>query len=467
MTKSAVVNRREFMGALGLAAVSIPAGKVVGTLEGDPLMSSREAYGGFLVRKLPKGKPPYTVDDERCRRFDQRNETFSRGRWDPSVIEAEKPFRGMESERMKNEDLGFTRLDYAFYMAAWTVGSSLGTGAGTVGGSHGGLYSWKPLGGMNSPLYGLARWKPADWTLQEVTDIIKKAALFYGASLCGVAELDERWIYSHRFTKQHTDPPNISAPIIFDDVEEPEELGDRTLVIPRSMKYVIALAFEMDYDGFATVPGGPGSAATGNGYSRMAFTAPCLAELIRGLGYNAIPCGNCTGQSIPIAIDAGLGELGRMGVLITPKYGPRVRLAKVITDMPLLPDHPISFGVTEFCEVCGKCAEHCPGDAVSETERTYEPLNVSNRAGIFRWPVDGPKCHLVWRQTGMDCAICLRVCPFNKPEGWVHEAARILIGSGIKTLDELLLKLDDASAYGEQSDPREFWRKRRFVHIKG
>ena len=44
--------------------------------------------------------------------------------------------------------------------------------------------------------------------------------------------------------------------------------------------------------------------------------------------------------SIPIAIDAGLGQLGRMGLIVTPKYGPRVRLAKVITDMPLVPNDP-------------------------------------------------------------------------------------------------------------------------------
>jgi len=232
------------------------------------------------------------------------------------------------------------------------------------------------------------------------------------------------------------------------------------------MKYVIALAFEMDIDGIDASIGGPAAAATGNGYSRMTFTASCLAEFIRALGYHAIPSGNCTGLSIPIAIDAGLGELGRLGLLITPKYGPRVRLAKVITDMPLIPDNPISFGVTEFCEICGKCAKQCPGGAIPDVDRTYDPVDISNSAGIYRWPVDHPRCHLVWRQEGLDCATCIRSCPFNKPETWVHELARILIGVNSGPLNKLILKLDDAGSFGKQANPRSFWKKDRYIHIK-
>jgi len=92
----------------------------------------------------------------------------------------------------------------------------------------------------------------------------------------------------------------------------------------------------------------------------MGITDIALAEAIRMMGYNAIPCKNGTALSIPLAIDAGLGQLGRNGLLITPKYGPAVRIGKVLTDMPLVPDRPIDFGVTEFCQSCKKCAEHCP-----------------------------------------------------------------------------------------------------------
>jgi epoxyqueuosine reductase QueG len=88
----------------------------------------------------------------------------------------------------------------------------------------------------------------------------------------------------------------------------------------------------------------------------MGFIAPSMARFIQELGYHAMPSGNDTALSIPMAVDAGLGELGRNGILITPKYGPRVRLCKVFTDLPLVHDKPVDLGVQAFCEICKKCA---------------------------------------------------------------------------------------------------------------
>jgi len=122
--------------------------------------------------------------------------------------------------------------------------------------------------------------------------------------------------------------------------------------------------------------------------------APSMgARFIRGLGYKAIPCGNDTALSIPLAIDAGLGELGRNGLLITPEFGPRVRLSKVFTDLSLVPDEPIEFGVVEFCEKCETCARYCPSQAIIYGERTTQPHNISNNmAGQLKWPVNVDRC---------------------------------------------------------------------------
>ena len=59
------------------------------------------------------------------------------------------------------------------------------------------------------------------------------------------------------------------------------------------------------------------------------------------------------GITIPMAVDAGLGELGRNGLLLTEKYGPRVRLCKVFTDLPLEPDEPIDLGPSIFVKPVG------------------------------------------------------------------------------------------------------------------
>jgi hypothetical protein len=107
-----------------------------------------------------------------------------------------------------------------------------------------------------------------------------------------------------------------------------------------------------------TAEGGLSMGDIGLGYSRMAVTSGSLAEFLRALGYIGIPSGNDTALSVPYAIAAGLGEYSRMGLLITPEYGPRVRLAKVFTDAPLVPDRPIRFGVYEFCQKCKNVQTH-------------------------------------------------------------------------------------------------------------
>jgi ferredoxin len=143
-------------------------------------------------------------------------------------------------------------------------------------------------------------------------------------------------------------------------------------------------------------------------------------------------------------------------------------LAKIITDLPVATDQPISFGVKEFCDVCKKCAEMCPTQAISFEGQTFEPKTISNNPGVLKWPLDNEKCFIGWQMTGGDCGNCIRVCPFNKPESWLHEATRILIGAKVGALDSVLTKLDTASGYGgEKPEPEAFWKKDSFIHIKG
>lgn len=257
--------------------------------------------------------------------------------------------------------------------------------------------------------------------------------------------------------------------IVFSDEVDAPQIQDGKQVIPRSMNRIIVMAFEMDSEALSMEPGPLMLAGVGNAYSRMAFTAACMAKFIRALGYHAIPMGNDTALSMPMAVDAGLGEIGRNGLMITPKYGPRVRLAKVLTDLPLEIDGPITFGVTEFCENCGKCAKTCPSQSISHSDRTYESPATGN-PGFYHWPVDGATCYMFWETLGTDCNICIASCPFNKPQGWLHDATKILIGAKSGPLDKLLLNLDDAAGFGEIKSLDASWdiylKKDNFIHIK-
>jgi len=249
----------------------------------------------------------------------------------------------------------------------------------------------------------------------KLTPLIKYAAKVYGACLVGITELDQRWVYEgdvmHRF--------------IFDEVEQPIERGGGILVIPKSVNRAVVIAVEMNKELILQAPGARAAAATDLGYALMGFVSISLAECIRGLGYNALPCMNDTALSIPLAISAGLGQLGRHGMLITPDYGPCLRLAKVLTDMPLNTDKPVDFGVTEFCNQCLVCAKACPANAITFGDRTMKGYNENNNPGVKKWYIQAEKCLKFWIDNGSPCAVCVAVCPYT--EGFDSAARQCLL----------------------------------------
>jgi epoxyqueuosine reductase QueG len=112
-----------------------------------------------------------------------------------------------------------------------------------------------------------------------------------------------------------------------------------------------------------------------------------------------------------------LGELGRLGYMISPRLGARIRLGAVTTDIPLQTDKPVILGVQEFCAICKKCADNCPSGSISYDEKT-------EIRGVERWPFDIEKCFQYWRIIGTDCGLCMKVCPFSHPDNLIHNILR-------------------------------------------
>jgi len=135
--------------------------------------------------------------------------------------------------------------------------------------------------------------------------------------------------------------------------------------------------------------------------------------------------GNDTALSIPLAIDAGLGEMGRNGLLITPEYGSCVRICKVFTDLPLLPDGPITMGIEAACRTCRRCAEACEVGAISSApEPSFDIACISTRRGVRRWAVNSDLCYTFWLDNGTNCSTCIAACPFTPKGGADEEADR-------------------------------------------
>lgn len=362
--------------------------------------------------------------------FDQKDEVFKRALWDSELREKLVPFPG--EYPYKKEKTGYRKLDLALRMAAWSLEHEFGLGNVR---SNDGLYRWdgvpeKARGYMEFP-------KPVDLNGEEAAVAVKKAAGYFGAALAGITAFDRSYLY----TAQYDTLKKESKP----------------LEIPEDCSNVIVMAIEMDHESMKASPDFIAGAATGLGYSKMAFTSYLMANFIRHLGYRALPCGNDTAMSIPLAVNAGLGELGRNGLLITEKYGPRVRLCKVITDMPLKHDSFKPFGVERFCEVCKKCARLCPSGSISRGPKTTEgPSEISSDSGPLKWYINPETCYQFWRKNGVDCATCVRTCPFTKEQGILHDTVRFFI-KHLPVLNPFILLLDNILGYHTRKAPVHFW----------
>jgi len=310
------------------------------------------------------------------------------------------------------------------------------------GGLNTGFYSWSSLGVGKLP-EGVSKWKG---TAEEAAKIIEKAARYFGAVGVGFTVLDRRWVYSHS---------RSGVPIVFEDVEE-AYVSDEKAVIPLSHKYVAVFTVPMEYEEMMYAP--TALDVTGNmGYSRMQLLAGYMSEFIRALGWHAVPSGNDTSLSVPTAIQAGLGHLGRHGRLITWERGPLVRICKIFTDLPL-PQSPLApEGIIEFCEACEKCAKKCPSGAIPFGPRTWEGESDANNDGALKWYCNAEKCLDYWNHVGSGCSICFRTCNFTKAPGISHDVVKWFIRH-VPQLNKFFVWSDELSGFGKMKDPSKYWK---------
>jgi len=232
----------------------------------------------------------------------------------------------------------------------------------------------------------------------EMARTVKRMLREMGAADVGIAALNPAYVYSHVG-------------------RGPEEWG---APISNTHRHVIVFTLEMGYEAVEAAPGLPITEETAARYLQASRISTSLARHIRSLGYSARAhvAGSNYQIILPaVAYDAGLGELGRMGYLISPRLGPRIRLGAVTTDLPLINDGPIAFGVQDFCAKCLKCAANCPSAAIPASEKT-------DVRGTYKWPLNVEQCYHYWRAIGTDCGLCMKVCPYSHPPALAHNLVR-------------------------------------------
>ncbi len=143
-----------------------------------------------------------------------------------------------------------------------------------------------------------------------------------------------------------------------------------------------------------------------------------LSRRIESLGYTALPiaASQSLGKNNPYrgvvahktaAVLSGLGFVGKSGLFLSSEYGSKLRLATVLTDLPLQSELPV---IENGCGECTLCQKACPAGAI------FGELPTTDGERNF----DAEKCSRYMKEHFQDigrgsvCGVCIRVCPKNK-----------------------------------------------------
>jgi len=226
--------------------------------------------------------------------------------------------------------------------------------------------------------------------------------------------------------KSIEDNPKVGQPYIEDDkLKEFEEfaksngigaigytkLPPHLIFKDRAVLYdtAIVLIMEMDKQAIMNAPSIETFKMVMSTYDTLGITTNILTGKLREMGFQAQASHPLGGLVLypPLAVEAGMGWFGRHGLLITPQFGPRQRIAAIfanIDNLPIAKGNEHSW-IGKFCDKCGKCIKKCPSQAILEGPIEH---NSGRKTHIVR-----EKCLPVFvKQQG--CTICVKECPFSQ-----------------------------------------------------
>jgi reductive dehalogenase len=283
----------------------------------------------------------------------------------------------------------------------------------------------------------------ADEIAPELTDVdenskaLKALSYYLGSSVTGICEIPDYCWYSHDKRGKPIEPYH---------------------------KYAMVVLIDQGYETFLGACGNDwiSGSQSMRAYMRGAEVVGVMAEHIRQLGFPARAHTSLDSHvlHVPLVLNTGLGEQSRIGEsAINPFLGMRFKTAVLTTDMPLMPDKPIDFGVQTFCSKCLKCARECPSQAIP-----YGDKVIFN--GYETWKPDSERCTM-YRTTnlkGSACGRCVKTCPLSKDTTWdgplLHRAGSWL---GINAmwmkpfLAPFAVWMDDVLGNGNPVDSKKWW----------
>lgn len=361
-------------------------------------------YNRQEMRIVKRGAAP--MPGGRIDRFDERDTVFSR----EALVEgspAEIEYHSGHPEK-KEVDRRLSRF----------IVSKMEGGEGTdriAGAIYESLFVPSAALALPDMVDGHAAGEPVAWPPREAAERVKRFAEALGADEVRTGPLRQEWVYTHRGSRPFFEDRGYVNPPYFTGIPEGYPGARYGDPIELDHPNAISMAFAQRGDLIAAESGRAVDFEVGRVYARSVLASVQLARFIRALGYRARAhhLRNYCVMVVPVAADAGLGELARSGYLVNRKLGANFRISTVTTDMPLEHDGPVDLGMQDFCSKCMKCARNCPSGAISKGDKVLV-------RGVLKWQIDPEACLQYWGHTGYTCSICQSVCPWTKPQTAFH-----------------------------------------------
>ncbi|BAQ35325.1 reductive dehalogenase [Dehalococcoides sp. THU3] len=335
--------------------------------------------------------------------------------------------------------------------------------------------AWPDWGNPGTPKFKkVPRWSG---TPEEASRMITAAAHYFGAYKVGFLEVDDKvkkLTFADSTKWADCDEPYATGEVI------PRGFGlgfpAPVHVFPNKMKYVIVLQVTQPHDTMRILgdPAQPGHMQPINGssfalgYNQRLTLLIRMQAFLKVLGYlhsESVWCYNTGGGAL-----AGINEIGRHGIGISPELGSAYRVnLGIFTDLPVVPTPPIDGGMTKFCETCGVCADLCPNEAINkDKEPTWDIFptklgrpeygipagtpNTWSRPGVKNWHVDYVRCR--------GCSYCQGYCVFSQQNfASMHNIIKSTI-SNTTLLNKFFADSDRLFGYSDVDTDYDGWWNR-------
>ena len=261
---------------------------------------------------------------------------------------------------------------------------------------------------------------------------IKRLGYFLKADIVGICRLPEYAVYSHDM---------LGKPIDID------------------YQFAIVIVMRKEYETAKASTGSDwiGDSISFQAYQHLALVSQTMANYIRRLGYPASAqhpparAGRYQVLLPPLLLWAGIGELSRSGIILSPFLGLSYKAAAILTNLPLVPDKPIDFGLQDYCRHCLRCAELCPSKSIPKGDKV-----IYN--GYETWKLDERRCtsfHIM-NANGTFCNTCVKVCPWTRPTTWPHNSVRWLVShSGLAR--RFSIKIEKILGHEKAGEQEKWW----------